>query len=116
MRPDRRKLKRAQLIQRVRTVERMQSAVAASDAEATRARLSGVAERTRSLAEHYAQRSGDMVAADLRSGKAMSDQLQKLSELSERQAEEAELLSQTKPSPKYACARLPKARAILPSS
>ncbi|HAV80849.1 MAG TPA: hypothetical protein DCX55_09045, partial [Erythrobacter sp.] len=96
MRPDRRKLKRAQLIQRVRTVERMQSAVAASDAEATRARLSGVAERTRSLAEHYAQRSGDMVAADLRSGKAMSDQLQKLSELSERQAEEAELLSQTK--------------------
>ena len=28
--------------------------------------------------------------------KAMSDQLQKLSELSERQAEEAELLSQTK--------------------
>lgn len=96
MRPDRRKLKRAQLIQRVRTVERMQSAVAASDAEATRARLSGVAERTRSLVEHYAQRSGDMVAADLRSGKAMSDQLQKLSELSERQAEEAELLSQTK--------------------
>ena len=37
-----------------------------------------------------------MVAADLRSGKAMGEQLQKLSELSEKQAEEAELLSRSK--------------------
>ena len=58
MTPERKKLKRAQLIQRVRTVERMQSAAAASEAEATRT--------------------------------------QKLSEVSSRQAEEAELQSQTR--------------------
>ena len=44
----------------------MQSVAAASEAEATRARLYGVAERTRSLAAHYAQREGDIVGADLR--------------------------------------------------
>ncbi|MBX7481877.1 hypothetical protein K3174_04990 [Qipengyuania sp. 6D47A] len=96
MTPERRKLKRAQLIQRIRSVEHMQSAAAASEAEATRARLLGVAERTRSLAAHYAQREGDIVGADLRSGKAMGDQLQKLTELSARQAEEAELHSQAR--------------------
>ena len=96
MSPEKRKLKRAQLIQRVRTVERMQSALAASEAEATRVRLFGVAERTRNLAAHYGRREGEMVAADLRSGKAMGDQLQRLTELSERQAEEAELQSQAK--------------------
>jgi|TARA_Y100001001_G_C7888807_1_gene267370 hypothetical protein len=94
--PERRKLRRAELIQRIRSVERMQSVAAASEAEATRARLFGVAERTRSLAAHYAQREGDIVGADLRSGKAMGDQLQRLTELSERQAEEAELQSQAK--------------------
>ena len=96
MSPEKRKLKRAQLIQRVRTVERMQSALAASEAEATRLRLFGVAERTRNLAAHYGRREGEMVAADLRSGKAMGDQLQRLTELSEKQAEEAELQSQAK--------------------
>lgn len=96
MTPEHKKLKRAQLIQRIRSVERMQSALAASDAEATRARLFGVAERTRSLAAHYAMREDDAVGADLRSGKAMRDQLQKLSELSEKQAEEAELHSQAR--------------------
>ena len=96
MTPERRKLRRAELIQRIRSVERMQSVAAASEAEATRARLFGVAERTRSLAAHYAQREGDIVGADLRSGKAMGDQLQHLTELSERQAEEAELQSQAK--------------------
>lgn len=74
----------------------MQSAAAAGDAEATRARLFGVAERTRGLAAHYAHREGNMVGADLRSGQAMREQLQKLTELSEKQAQEADLLSQTK--------------------
>ncbi|MFI8665329.1 hypothetical protein ACIGGE_02725 [Qipengyuania sp. NPDC077410] len=96
MTPERRKLRRAELIQRIRSVERIQSVAAASEAEATRARLFGVAERTRSLAAHYAQREGDIVGADLRSGKAMGDQLQRLTELSEKQAEEAELQSQAK--------------------
>lgn len=96
MAPERKKLKRAQLIQRIRTVERMQSAAAAGEAEATRQRLSGVAERTRNLAAHYAQRADDMVGADLFSGKVMRDQLQRLSEMSEKQAEEAERHSQTR--------------------
>ena len=96
MTPERRKLKRAQLIQRIRTVERAQSALAASEAEATRTRLAGVAERTRSLAQHYADHQGEMVGADLRGGKAMRDQLLKLSEISEKQAAEASLQSQAK--------------------
>ena len=96
MTPERKKLRRSQLIQRIRSVEHMQSAAAASEAEATRARLFGVAERTRSLAAHYSDRQGDLVGADLRSGKAMRDQLQKLTELSEKQAEEADLHSQAK--------------------
>lgn len=96
MTPERRKLKRAQLIQRIRGVERIQSAVAASDAEATRARLFGVVNRTRSLVAHYSHKEGNTVGADLRSGQAMRGQLQKLSELSEKQAQEAELQSQLK--------------------
>ena len=96
MTPERRKLRRAELIQRIRSAERLQSVAAASEAEATRARLFCVAERTRSLAAHYAQREGDIGGAELRSGKAMGDQLQRLTELSEKQAEEAELQSQAK--------------------
>ncbi len=94
MTPERRKLKRAQLIQRIRSVERMQSAAAASAAEANRTRLVGVAQRTRDLAAQYADREGESDGANLRSGKAMSDQLRKLMELSEKQVEEAQLQSQ----------------------
>ncbi len=94
MTPEQRKLKRARLIQRVRAVERSQSAAAASEAEATRARLSGVAARTRSLAEHYARQSGVLVAADLRSGKVMRDHLLQLSQISAQQAEEADQRSE----------------------
>ena len=93
---NRRKLKRAQLIQRIRSVERMQSAAAASDAEATRAHLFDVAERTRSLAAHYSHREGDAIGADLRTGQVMREHLQKLSELSGKQALEADLNSQAR--------------------
>ena len=90
MKIDPRKLKRAQLLERIRTVERSRSALAASEAEATRRRLFGVAERTRSLARHYAQQDDAMTGTDLRGAKAMQDQLQQLCALSERHAEEAE--------------------------
>lgn len=90
MAPDLRKLKRARLIERIRTVERGRSALAASEAEQTRRHLFGVAERTRSLARHYALQEGELVGADLRSGKAMRDQLQQLTVLSERHASDAE--------------------------
>ncbi|EDL49935.1 hypothetical protein [Erythrobacter sp. SD-21] len=93
---ERKKLQRAKLIQRIRTVERTRSAAVASDAEATRMRLFAVAERTRSLAEHYSQRNGDMLAGELRSGQAMREQLQKLTHLSTEQATAAEQHSQAK--------------------
>lgn len=89
MKIDPRKLKRARLIERIRTVERSHSALAASEAEATRRRLFGVAERTRSLARHYAQQDDAMMGTDLRGAKAMQDQLQQLCALSEQHAEEA---------------------------
>lgn len=90
MRTDPRKLKRARLLERIRTVERSRSALAASEAEATRQRLFGVAERTRLLARHYAQQDDAMIGTDLRGAKAMQDQLQQLCALSEQHAEEAE--------------------------
>ena len=90
MKTDPRKLKRAQLLERIRTVERSRSALAASEAEATRRRLFGVAERTRSLARHYAQQDDAMIGTDLRGAKAMQDQLQQLCALSEQHAVEAE--------------------------
>jgi len=91
---DPRKLKRARLLERIRTVERSRSALAASEAEATRQRLFGVAERTRSLARHYAQQDDAMIGTDLRGAKAMQDQLQQLCALSEQHAEEAEQRSE----------------------
>lgn len=94
MKIDPRKLKRARLLERIRTVERSRSALAASEAEATRQRLFGVAERTRSLARHYAQQDDAMIGTDLRGAKAMQDQLQQLCALSEQHAEEAEQRSE----------------------
>lgn len=89
MTPERRKLRRARLIERIRVVERSRSALAASEAEALRKRLTGVAERTRSLADHYARQQGIATGADLRSGKAMQGQLQQLSTVSAQHATEA---------------------------
>lgn len=94
MKTDLQKLKRARLVERIRTVERSRSALAASEAEATRHRLFGVAERTRSLARHYAHQDDAMMGTDLRGAKAMQDQLQQLCALSEQHAEEAELRSE----------------------
>jgi hypothetical protein len=93
VKPDPRKLSRAKLIERIRAVERGRSALAASEAEALRKRLSGVAERTRSLAEHYARQGGIETGADLRSGKTMQGQLHQLSAMSAQHATEAELRS-----------------------
>ena len=90
MPPDKRKLKRARLIERVRTVEKSRSALAASEAEALRERLFGVAERTRSLARYYAEKDDALTGMDLRSGKAMQDQLEHLVAVSSKQAAEAE--------------------------
>ena len=89
MRTDPRKLKRARLLERIRTVERSRSALAACEAEETRRRLFGVAERTRSLARHYAQQGDAAIGTDLRGAKAMQGQLQQLCAVSEQHAQEA---------------------------
>lgn len=72
---ERRRLKRARLIERVRTVEKGRAALASAEAEALSSRLSGVADKTRTLASHYA--GSDMIATsdDLRRLTAMQHQL-----------------------------------------
>ena len=54
MTAEQRRLKRTRLIERVRTVEQRQSALAAAEAETQRARLDAVSAKTRALAAHYA--------------------------------------------------------------
>ena len=57
MTSEQRRLKRTRLIERVRTVEQRESALAAAQAEVQRARLDAVSAKTRSLAAHYASLS-----------------------------------------------------------
>lgn len=78
---DRRRLKRAKLIERVRTVEKGRAARVSAEAEAFSARLSGVAEKTRALASHYAASQGIETADDLRRSTAMRQQLHTLGAL-----------------------------------
>lgn len=87
-------VKRARLFERIRTVERSRSALAASEAEETRKRLVGVADRTRTLAQHYAHHEGTMSGTDLRGAKAMQGQLHDLCVLSSQHAQDAEKRSE----------------------
>lgn len=90
MKNDARRLKRARLIERVRTVEQRQAALAASEAEALRIRLDGVSRRTQILAHHYGLQEGAITGAELRRGATMSRQLRELSSIAARQAADAE--------------------------
>ena len=89
MTPEQRRLKRTRLIERVRTVEQRQSALAAADAEAQRARLDAVSAKTRALAAHYASSTDAADAQSLRQTGAMSSHLRDLSHQAERHAEDA---------------------------
>jgi len=89
MTAEQRRLKRTHLIERVRTVEQRQSALAAADAEAQRARLDAVSAKTRALAAHYAGATGATDAQSLRRSGAMSSHLRDLSHTAERYAQEA---------------------------
>lgn len=86
---DRRRLKRALLIERVRTVEKGRAARASADAEALSSRLHGVAEKTRLLTSHYAATDGLATAADLRRQIAMRQQLHVLSAMNETHLQDA---------------------------
>ena len=89
MTADERRLKRTRLIERVRTVEQRQSALAAAEAETQRARLDAVSAKTRALAAHYASSRDATDAQSLRRSGAMSSQLLDLSHTAERHAKDA---------------------------
>ncbi|GAB5348447.1 hypothetical protein [Alteriqipengyuania sp. 357] len=89
MTPEQRRLRRTRLIERVRTVEQRQSALAAAEAQAHRARLDAVSAKTRALAAHYASNTGATDAQALRRSGAMSSQLRELSHTAERHAQDA---------------------------
>ena len=89
MTPEQRRLRRTRLIERVRTVEQRQSALAAAEAEAQRARLDAVSQKTRALATHYASLTNATDAQSLRRSGAMSSQLLDLSQTAERHAQDA---------------------------
>jgi len=89
MTPEHRRIKRTRLIERVRTVEQRQSALAAAEAEAQRARLDAVSAKTRALAAHYASATNATDAQSLRRAGTMSSQLRDLSHVAERHAKDA---------------------------
>ena len=94
MTAEQRRLKRTRLIERVRTVEQRQSALAAAEAEAQRARLDAVSAKTRALAAHYATATNATDAQSLRRAGAMSNHLRDLSNMAERHAQDARTQSE----------------------
>lgn len=86
---DTRRLKRSRLLERIRTVEKARAAQASAEAEALSSRLSGVAEKTRLLASHYAANGGIATADDLRRQTAMRQQLHTLQSLNDTHLSDA---------------------------
>ena len=89
MKDDRGKLRRAKLIERVRRTEKCGVAADAFAAEAKRAKLAGISERTLLLGQAYAGRSAIADGAELRSVVALSAQLHSLGLTAARQAHHA---------------------------
>jgi hypothetical protein len=86
---DRNKLRRAKLIERVRRTEKQRAAADAFAAEARRAKLAGISERTFLLGQAYAARETIGDGAELRSVVALSAQLHALGVTAARQADHA---------------------------
>lgn len=89
MKDDRNKLRRAKLIERVRRTEKQRAAADAFSAEARRAKLAGISERTFLLGQAYATREVIHDGAELRSVVALSAQLRALGVTAARQADHA---------------------------
>jgi len=89
MKDDRAKLRRAKLIERVRRADKQRVAADAYAAEARRAKLAGISERTLLLGQAYAGRSAIGDGAELRSVVALSAQLHALGLTAARQADHA---------------------------
>jgi hypothetical protein len=90
MKDDRNKLRRAKLIERVRRTEKQRAAADAFAAEARRAKLAGISERTFRLGLAYAGREAIGDGAELRSVVALSAQLHTLGVTAKRQADHAQ--------------------------
>src|SRR5690606_31737133 len=90
MTDDRAKLRRARLIERVRRTDKHRAAAEAHTAEAARARLAGISERTLLLGQAYAGREAIADGAELRSVVALSGQLHVLGVTAARQADHAQ--------------------------
>jgi hypothetical protein len=89
MNDDRARLRRAKLIERVRSVEQRRAAAEAFAAEARRAKLAGISERTLLLGQAYAERSAIGDGGELRSALVLSTQLHALGLTAARQADHA---------------------------
>lgn len=87
---DARRLKRARLIERLRTAEHRQAAAQAFEAEGARRKLHGLVERTEALAQLYAARDNTLCAADLRVASLLGAHLRGLGRTASVQAERAQ--------------------------
>ncbi|WP_156457507.1 hypothetical protein [Altererythrobacter sp. Root672] len=87
---DRGRLKRAKLIERVRTAEKRKVAADAYEAEARRARLAGISERTMRLGQAYSARSTVADGDELRGVVMLSAQLHALGITAAKQADHAQ--------------------------
>ena len=89
MADDRRRLRRAQLIERVRGAEHRQAATLAHEAEGAWRKLNQLSRRTDALAEIYEVGAGTLDAADLRSASLLGAHLRGLGQTASVQAERA---------------------------
>ena len=89
MADDRRRLRRASLIERLRTAEHRQAAAQAHEAEGVRRKFTSLSERTDALARIYAIGEGRLQAIDLRSATLLGAHLRELGETARAQAERA---------------------------
>ena len=89
MTSDKSRLRRARLIERVRSAEQRKAASEAYRAEAVRAKLEQLSERTRSLAQLYAMRDTAEDAAELRGAAILGAHLRELGHTAKRQADVA---------------------------
>ena len=86
---DRARLRRAKLIERVRSAEQRQAAGDAFRAEAVRHKLEQLSERTRSLGQLYAFRDSLADGADLHAASIVGGHLRELGNTATRQADQA---------------------------
>lgn len=89
MSSNRNRLRRARLIERIRSVEHRNAAAEAYHAEAVRQKLEQLSERTRTLSQVYALRDTSRDGADLCSATLLGSHLHELGATAARQAADA---------------------------